>query len=218
MSYLSTANGPMIEGASAQMLAQLLDEYESILENELGGPVGATMALGIDQDEVETKLASRGLRCPDEVAVWFGWHNGTPRIDGRAVGAIPFIYPCSLDESLELYDADRKDLEVAFENAWDYELATSGAGEGWLRLGPLSETVAVNCRQGGSSPMEVRWTDRDFADPSFVGKLRAVSLCTVVSRWIDFARAGAFSWSPDLQHWIEHPEAIQMDLTGSVLG
>ena len=217
MTYLNTPDGPMLEGSSPSRLAALLAEYEVILEG-LGAPVAETMSPGVDSIEVEAKLASRGLLCPVEIAVWFGWHNGVHKVDGRRWGGIPLFLPHYLDEALHVYDLNRRELERSFAEGVDYEWATYGAGEGWIQLDPLSESIAVECVRGGAAPPRVRWANIDFADPNFKSKFRAVSLCTAVSSWIDSAQNGAFTWLDKEQRWKFHREQLLVSRTGSILG
>jgi hypothetical protein len=158
------------------------------------------------------------LACPDEIVVWFGWHNGVRLVNGRRWGGIPLFLPHSLDESLHIYDLNRAELERAYEEGVDYELATYGAGEGWIQLDPLSESIAVECISSGPQPPRVRWANADFADPYFSGKFRAVSLCTVVSSWIESAGRGAFSWIQSEHRWQVHGEHLLTARTGSILG
>ncbi len=217
MTYLETPDGPMLEGSSAARLGELLVDYEAIL-SELSGTLESTMMPGIEPVEVEVKLASRGLSCPDEIAVWFGWHNGVRLIDGRRRGGIPLFHPHSLDEALHVYDLNRAELERAYAEGVDYELATYGAGEGWIQLDPLAESIAVECVRGGAQSPRVRRPNIDFADPFFAGKFRAVSLCTVVASWIESARNSAFSWLETEQRWQVHREHLLTARTGSILG
>jgi hypothetical protein len=217
VTYFNTPDGPMLEGSSPARLGALLAEYEVILE-ALGGRVTSTMSPGLDCVEAEVKLASRGLRCPDEVAVWFGWHNGVRLVNGRRWGGIPLFHPHSLDEALHIYDLNRDELDRSFAEGIDYESATYGAGEGWIQLDPLSESIAVECVRSGAAPPRVRWANVDFADSNFQGKFRAVSLCTSVSSWIESAQNGAFTWLDAEQRWNVHREHLVVFRTGSILG
>lgn len=216
MEYEVTPNGPMARGSSAAMLRELLDEYEDKLER-LGGPVRETMLPGLDRVEIEAKLASRGLAMPEEIAVWYGWHNGYKRGPVMTQG-IPIIFPTTLDQSLKAYDDSEGLYAWADENGVDYESVAFGAVRGWLPLQGISEAIAVQCVIPGDEPPRVIRANASFTEPGLEHRNRAVSLCTVISRWIESAEIGAFRWDPDRRYWHVDYDLLLTDLTGSLLG
>jgi hypothetical protein len=216
MTFIQTPDGPMLTGSSPDLLQTLLIRYEEVLTS-LGGPVADTMNPGLGSFEVEIKLRSRGLSCPDELLVWFGWHNGV-MLEGLRTAGIPGLFPAGLDACLAAYDQSRSELEDYVELDLDYESLAYGATEGWLRLQSISESIAVECARDGASPPRTRWANLDFTDPTYAGRFRAVSLCTTVARWIESAEAGAFEWRPTDHRWIVNDEFLLTDLTGSPLG
>lgn len=214
--YELTPDGPLLRGANAVRLRELLRSYEAKLA-EFGPPLSESMYPGIDRVEVEVKLASRGLSCPAEVVEWFGWKNGVV-LDGVRTAGIPMIFPATLDQALRAYDDSRIELEDALTYSLDYEGLAYGAVEGWLRLQSISESVAVECVASGDTPPRVRWAAPDFIEPHRAGKFRAVSLCTVISRWIESADRGAFAWDESQHRWMVDDSRVLTDLTESILG
>ena len=163
MKYIATPHGPLVEGASPELLRELLEQYEEKLV-ALGAPVRETMLPGIGRDEVESKLALRGLACPDEIAVWFGWHNGYNRAGMRHPG-IPLIFNASLDRSLKAYDDSTREFALAWEKGINYASLAYGATEGWLRLQGISDAIAVECVNPGAEPPRVIFANSEFTDP-----------------------------------------------------
>ncbi len=215
--YLSTPDGPMLEGASPQRLRELLEQYEAALTS-LGSPVADYLNPGISRLEIDAKLSSRGLRCPEELVVWFRWHNGVVRRPGILIGGLPVIRMATLDEALKTYDDSRGDLELALSEELDYDSLTYGAGEGWLRLETSSEAVAVECNEPGDAPPRIRSANVSFAERETELTDRAVSLCTPISRWIQAAERGAFTWMSDDYRWTVDIRLVPSDLTKSILG
>jgi hypothetical protein len=216
MTFENTPHGPLLTGSSPELLRTLLLEFEDELES-LGCPTRSTLLPGLDRVEIEAKLASRGLACPEELVVWFEWHNGYARDERAPIGGLPLIMPASLDDALAAYDDSRMELELAFSEELDLERLSFGAVEGWLRLASYSETVAVECSIGGATPPRIRWANVDFAEPGFETRFRAVSLCTVIHQWIADARDGAFVWN-DETRWFVNYEKLHTELTQSMLG
>jgi len=190
-----TADGPAVESASPELLANLLDEYE--YESRIySGPVERALA-GISREEVVDSFAQVGLVPPEELVVLFGWHNGV-RIGGTS--PFPRLWFTPLAELVGNYES-RLRLFEQFDDE-DLRFATWGAGPGWFPLVPGQYTLAVDCTRAPDLAPRVRSTDIEFDDnqkPMRRGQI--VSLCTLVTWWIEGIRSGAHRWDSFTQTW-----------------
>jgi hypothetical protein len=89
-------------------LASLLEQLEEVLR-AFGAPVADALQPGLPDDAVRAALAAEGLGAPEELIVWWGWHNGAgvePPVDGVGVFSVPenrildIAHVMSLDDSL----------------------------------------------------------------------------------------------------------------------
>lgn len=72
---IETSDGPSVQNASAELLAQLLPMFESELARA-GVPVDECFAPGLDRATTATAFQELGLPLSDELATWFAWHDG----------------------------------------------------------------------------------------------------------------------------------------------
>jgi hypothetical protein len=197
-----TPHGPMADGSSPALLAELLDQVEEEF-TAAGAPLDRWLAAGIGADEVSGRLAEVGLAAPDELLVWFGWHNGlAPAHDGEfPQRALPNFVPASIELAVGLY----RDMVLNFEAPprVPRHHFMFGAGEGWLRIVDDLRGCAVDCSGGTPSarPPRIRSADDQFDedDPNKLGQ--AVSLCTYVTWWLESLHTGAISWNLAEQRW-----------------
>jgi hypothetical protein len=171
-------------GSSPTLLRELLE----LLDRELGAAgvaVEAAFNPGLPRDAVEKALHSAGLAVPEEVVVWFGWHNGAADGPGQP---IPNFYPVPLTAALSIHTIWDQAPEGEDPDAW-----ALFAGKGWLRLGADNFSVAVDCRTADDPPL-IRQPTYDFDLAS--GRHQAVSLCTWVTWRILGLRNGAYGRFP----------------------
>jgi hypothetical protein len=197
-----TPDGPMTVGSSPELLRYLLQYYEWELLQR-GISLQRTLAPGIDESEVRGQLAGVGLHPPDEVIVWFGWHNGPatwPRFEPHS--ALPNFRQARLDDAIQRYRWSV--LEFPPPTAVEKERYYFGAGEGWLRLVDDNFGCAIDCSPGSPStePPRIRSASESFFEPGMERAYRAVSLCTLVTWWLESLRFGAFRWDAVDQRWI----------------
>ena len=93
----------MATGSSPELLRRLLIQIEGTI-NEMGVNIDAWFQPGLAEDEVRGRLEEVGLECPDELVVWFGWHNGY-RTSGLPAGgpAFPNFLMGTLDDATARY-------------------------------------------------------------------------------------------------------------------
>jgi hypothetical protein len=72
-------------------LRGLLDELEHRLR-AFGAPIVEAFRPGVSADEVRAVLAAEGLSAPDDVVVWWGWHDGAALHDAPPVHSGPSVY------------------------------------------------------------------------------------------------------------------------------
>ncbi len=96
---VETADGLSVRGPSPELLAGLLQEFEHEL-SRAGVPVEQALSPGLERDQVGGIFDHLGLPVPDEIAVWFGWHNGVTSLPlwGKAFPRFEF-YPIEVVES-----------------------------------------------------------------------------------------------------------------------
>jgi hypothetical protein len=182
-SFSSGPLGPRLDGASAPRLRDLLHQLEEKLASA-GSPT-YLLQPGKHEEEVEELLAKAGLRAPDELVVWFGWHDGRVLDDPRSFDVIPNFPIASLSEAIERHEeftSEFPGLDPRDENDW-------GIPRGWLSLTQTNYGTAVHCLGEPSASPQVR-----VATPFFYEEdgHRAVSLCTLVAWWIVGLGAGGY--------------------------
>lgn len=187
-----------VEDPSPELLQELLRIFDA--ELTAGGlPLDDAFEPGMERGVVEDALRAEGLAAPEEVLVWFGWHNGS----ANRGQPIPNLLPVSLQDALKIYHAitDEKPPEGDDNDAW-----YASAGPGWLRLGAETLDMAIDCRSAGESPL-LRQPSYDFEEGS--GKHQARSLCTWVVWRILALRNGAYGrFSTSESAWEFHPNLI----------
>jgi len=177
-----TPDGPTVEGASAELLSELLGEYQREAERHVGL---FEMPAGLAESDVRGALQYVGLACPDELVVLFGWHNGSAPNSSRPspfdrIPPVPLRYT-SLQECITAYQGwrenDAESLEAGF---------SGGAGPDWLPLAGGFATIAVRCANDQGAPL-VKSTSADAS----AHQVR--SLCTLIAWQIQGMASGAYS-------------------------
>lgn len=200
---IQTADGPMADPAGAEVLAGLLGVLESELVAQ-GLSVERWLRPGLGRDEVIRMLAASGLGAPEELITLYGWHNGV--VQGSWPDANPLTLPnfhfASLDIAVMLYDHKR--AWVASPLWVDLKdrglIGDDGAGEGWLLIVESNKGCAVHCLRDPALPPLLHHADAELwleSDTLF----RAVSLCTLVTWWIEGMRNGCYVWDRAEMLW-----------------
>ncbi len=202
-----TLSGPRAQGSSPELLVALLGTLEEEA-SAAGAPTKGGFAPGLPSGEVERQLAAVGLAPPEELSAWFAWHDGANE-SSAAHRLIPGLVVASLADCVRSY----RELVLDFDpppdpltgTPLDPKFFTMGVGEGWLRIGMDNFSIAMDCSGQLPSPPLVRLPTWEHYDPGFEGKLQAVSLCTVVTWWIESIRSGAYRWNTERQLWDDSP-------------
>jgi hypothetical protein len=180
-----TPAGFTVEGASAELLEELLATYdrESIAR---GVPVLDAYAPGIARAEIEDSLAELGLVAPEELIIWWGWH------DGRMPGAKPIsrIDPIGLSTSIEFYNSES--LGDGTDDEWNAD---------WLRIGGDGVNgMAISCHPNSAPPL-IRYVDWEYGTNEVGIDQQVVSLCTPVTWWLTAIAEGWREWDALPQYW-----------------
>ncbi len=183
---LPTDDGPIVEGAGAALLRDLLSAFDEETERR-GGSNKEQLQDGLSEDEIRTALGAIGLTPPDELVVWWGWHNG--------------IRPGKQSQSR--WEQRRLDDSVQI---YRQQLLGTGVGEwnpNWLRFaGPhTNHGWSVSCAPDGFPPL-VRATDPvEATTQPEETRFQVVSLCTPVTWWLTGITEGWSVWNEKLEFW-----------------
>ncbi len=178
------ADGDLIAAPSGSaVLAELLVEYEAEL-TRAAPEVIDLLAPGLDPDVIRSMLAEIGVVASDEVVTWFSWHDGRHfPADRWAPELHPFIYPTDLAGSIALYKA----LSPLNETVWSWK-------QGWLMISKGLVGLMISSDRAPDSPSLVQFCDEDNFPGMKGTHPRAVTLCPLVTTWIQAMRSGAIVW------------------------
>jgi hypothetical protein len=177
--FTETESGACLEGAGPVRLASLLSELDELL-GTLGVDLDTVLEPGIAPDEVRTAMAAVDLIPPDELIVWYGWHNGLRLNDeGKYLGFAPFVDQADVDWSVDTYQyAIRETVPMGL---W---------AEGWFCM-ESDRGLAAFC-SGNSEDLPLLRREQveeyDFLEESTEHQI--VSLSTMVALWIQAIEAG----------------------------
>lgn len=202
----TTPFGPRASVSGPIALAGLLVELEQVVQ-AVSARTDLGLAPGLPPEEVESTLATVGLRANAELLTWFGWHNGLERSNRQiAWRTLPGIIPGSLQDLVRIYRTDVLDFVAPVERGVvvPQRFFTYGLGFGWLPLEVDSTTrYAVSCFGESNAIPLIRRAEPEYFQPAWHDKLQAVSLCTPVAWWLQGVASGAHLWNKEQQRWDE---------------
>lgn len=175
---IRTDAGLSVEGASPELLRDLLVEYERELMNRQPEYVGA-LSSGRDSHEIVTALESAGIAPAEELIVWWKWHDGVPTSHAGGYPRRPHPLAHAVGD---------RDTVIPPHSGL--------SGEGWVPILGDSRGIAVRL-DAHSAKTIVRYFEPGWEfgapEPPFD---QAVSLCTPVTWWIHGLREGWQSYDP----------------------
>ena len=198
---IATPDGPSASGSGPGLLADLLTKFEETLSS-LGVPARDYLGDGVGRSLVIEQLATVGLETNAELEAWFGWHNGRaggPDESGLGYRVLPGFSQLSLEDAVSRYRSLTVDFVVP--DGVDPVYSTNGVGRGWLVLTVDPYGFAMNCEGGPEVPPLVRKPEEEYFDEYFEGRLQVVSLCTLVTWWLEALQSGATTWNSSTQSW-----------------
>jgi hypothetical protein len=177
--FIDTPLGVCLDGAGPQKLAALLAELDELLAT-MGVNLDTVLQPGISAGEVRDTLATVDLIPPDELLVWYGWHNGL-RVDAnnKYLGLSPFVAQADLDWSIGRYQYDVADMIPL--GLWMPK---------WLCI-ESDRGMAIHCSGNPTDLPLIRRPDAeiyDFLEES--SEHQIVSLSTMVAMWIQALEEG----------------------------
>ena len=189
---VETADGLSVRGPSPELLAGLLQEFEHEL-SRAGVPVEQALSPGLERDQVGGIFDHLGLPVPDEIAVWFGWHNGVTSLPlwGKAFPRFEF-YPIEVVES-----------RYAREGGQPLGYSDREWNPNWIHLLGDNNGMAIECGEPTNAAPHVRPLDiaGEWGTQTDNGYFQVVSLCTPVTWWIESLRKGEYTWHPEARAW-----------------
>jgi hypothetical protein len=189
---IGSPDGPTVEGASAELLGELLRELDRELE-KAGFPVSRFLSTGTSEGRVRDSLANLGLVAPDELVAWFTWHDGRePSEQGRYF--VPGFSLWSLAKVVSSYQDP--DYEPHGIEEWEWD-------PGWLHFAGPNVGLAMRCDGDPADPPLVRnvASDSEFGTQPDQTSRQVVSLCTPVTWWIDSLQQGWYEWNSGVGRW-----------------
>jgi hypothetical protein len=185
--FSETPLGTCLDGASPERLALLLAELDNLLAT-MGVNLDTVLQPGITPAEVRAAFATVNLVPPDELLVWYGWHNGL-RVDSnnKYLGLSPFVAQADLDWSIRGYQYDLA------------EIIPAGLGlPNWFGI-ESDRGLAVYCSGNPADLPLVRRPEAEIYDVlEESADHQIVSLCTMVAWWIQALEHGAARPSTEL--------------------
>ncbi len=182
-------DGYTVADAGPELLRLLLSEFEVELTKQ-HVPVDL-LRPGRDFDEVKRAFSAVDRHIPDEVAVWFAWHDGEVADQTRAMaGVLPQFEFYSLDTVLHLIARPRQPYG---EEEWDWNRE-------WVHVLGDHKGLIVSCGKDPATPPLVRVLD-PTATHHVIASRQSVSLCTPVTWWIEGLRNGWYTWNSEIGRW-----------------
>lgn len=202
----STPDGPRAAGSSPELLGELLDAYlERLIA--LGVPLHDWLNPGADPDEVRRQVAELGYEAPKELVVWFSRLNGRVMDEGyRGLtgSAFPWFIPASLEGAIIGYQRLREmpipRNPFTGDDDFTREVLEGGESPGWLLLADVSWGLTIELDAQAVSP-RIRFSSNDFVYDETGSLYRAVSLCTMVTWWLEALDNGSVTWVPATMTW-----------------
>jgi hypothetical protein len=189
---VGTSRGMTVEGASAELLKDLLRQLEGELRRQ-GAPVKQFLLPGAQRREVEDSFKRMGVTAPDEAVVWFGWHNGAVPGVGNG-GVLPLFEPWPL--SVIEYERPQPWGSDFGPGRWEWD-------PNWIHIMGNQYGLAMSCADDPAQPPLIRFVTSDSAHGTEASQTdyQVVSLCTPVTWWIDSLQRGWYQWDDDNGYW-----------------
>lgn len=189
---IGTSHGPSVDGASPALLQELLEAFQDALAHQ-GVPVERFLSPGTSPERVRSRLNDIGLRAPDELVAWFGWHDGPKRMPGSA-SVLPRFLFWSLDEAISMHVSPRGQPKGTEDWQWN---------PAWLQIMGDGNGLAIHCAEDPTEPPLVRalTMDGEYGTQPKKTLRQVVSLCTPVAWWTEAVSENWYRWDAKSQLW-----------------
>jgi hypothetical protein len=174
-----------VQPCNSIVLLELLENYERELAL-IGIQLSQRLRPGLTSSSiVETVETELGFTPTEELVTWFGWHDGfRPPVGGQApIQVIPFIRPSSLQGAVDKYRIGQSLGKLAWYWA-----------PHWLMIEDGLHGYSVSCEEIPAKTPIVRFVDEDNPPLKPQYRAGALSLCTLVTWWLELLRNGGMTF------------------------
>jgi cell wall assembly regulator SMI1 len=189
-------------GPGERLNREQLEDLEGLLVGQ-GAPVVQRLQPPASKEAIDILETALGLSLPDELKLWWRWHNGTavePH-EPPAHGLIgPFFQFLDTARALRFSQDMRK---MALEDVPEEPDATWAPN--WLAI---SSNGPVACDVGVPNGAPVPILDVDYHHTDVPGRVSAQSFGQMVRWWIEALEAGAWIYEPERQWWERREELV----------
>ena len=193
-------NGDKYVSEQSDRLTAALTSLDQFLHRS-GAPIAGALRAGLSDAELDQYETDLGFSFPEDVRVWFAWHDGADISydDPRGYSYLPtrqFLLPLDAamsfrDDFLKLNAVTKSLPEHRYDSRW-LPITASDGGE---------LALAVDC---GSHPelapvhsIDVRGTDDDWRNAA------TESLATVAELWIKLFDSRHWRWDAETGDWAD---------------
>ncbi|CAN5267717.1 hypothetical protein BH09ACT1_BH09ACT1_12080 [soil metagenome] len=180
-----TSRGFTVLGAGPDLLSELLHilDFEA---KKRGVPVDDYYAPGLSRSQVEDPLGQIGISPPEELLVWWGWHNGI-----RSPKYMTRLDQFSLDVAVSKYQHSDRGSESIFE--WH---------PSWIHVaGSGNDGMAVCCDPTPSGVLVRSVSPSGSGTQPEETETQVVSLCTPITWELLGIAKGWMRWNASDGHW-----------------
>lgn len=191
-------SGPTIANASPSLLVDLLRDYVGVI-SAAGASVERHLGPGLPPEVIRRNFAAVGLVAPDEVVAWFSFWNGVEAAEGDEVAPdlFPKFQPLSLERALHFSQT----LFALGTEPWEWDPS-------WVRLANPVLSLAVDCAEAPDRSPRVRFITEEHMTQPEDTRFQGVSLCTVVTLWIESIESGRYTRDSRTGGWVENRERV----------
>jgi len=185
-----------------RLSTEQLEHLERLLA-EQGAPIVQRLQPPASAEAFAVIEAEFGLPVPEELRLWWGWHDGTnvkPHEKAAKASIGPLFEFLSMEEALK---ATRESRELALDI--DPDEPEIYWGKTWLALG-TDGRVACDLMSGPGASVSV--LDVDYHKTSKPGTIAAQSLGEMVRWWIEALESGAWRYEPEHNRWARREELV----------
>lgn len=182
-----------------------------------GADIARALQGGLTDGEIDALMAPLGIRLPDELRIWWGWHNGTEPLDTIGPGGWDFV---PLQRAIEYYhgwldygaESVAPDIPAMAEAYWHvpwFPIVSLG--------GPNIVLYVDTAEAQPGDTVPVKLLDATIWE-NYLGN-RVPSFTDAVQLWIDALDNGYHWWSSDYGGSWQHRYAeipLELRQTGIV--
>lgn len=195
----------------------MMDELWEALRS-VGAPVVDHARPGLTEEQVHQLMAPTYLHPPQEVVVWWTYHNGTDLSAGPKRYISPSKDLISLEEALSLRESmELVNWRMARQSRLDDVPWDDMWRDGWLPLIVRDRPMIVcDCSREYRRTTPLRRSEIGDLAAEQTYEVRAPSIGTMVQLWIGAIRDGLWTINPETGSWQRDWDAMSLHwkLTG----